>query len=93
MKAATRARILHEEWEQGIKCQYDGGDRTWTIDTPFECIELSRRRSLKELPTIKLTATEIRQVFRTVTDEIAAMVFEQVAAVQEKQGEKPKVRP
>lgn len=37
MTPASRKRILNDDWEHGIKRQFLGQERTWTIQYPFEC--------------------------------------------------------
>lgn len=33
----TVSKFLNTEWEHGIKPDFDGTDRTWTLDLPKRC--------------------------------------------------------
>jgi hypothetical protein len=93
MKAQTRHRFIHDEWEHGIKPTFDGRERTWNLNMPFECINLKAMRGKGfELPKIKLTADDIRGVFDPTVKKIHAMVDEQVRAVELKTKANPKAR-
>ncbi|KAH6856361.1 hypothetical protein B0I37DRAFT_425624 [Chaetomium sp. MPI-CAGE-AT-0009] len=89
MEAQTRHRFLHDEWQHGIKPTFDGRERTWSFNVPFECIDLNSMKG-KALPKVKLTASDIRGVFDPTVQKIHAMVDEQVRAVKLKNKKNPK---
>lgn len=92
MKAETRNRLLHDEWEHGIKPSFDGRERTWKFNVPFECYDMRTLRAGAELPKITLTTSDVLSAFEPVVDKICAMVDEQVTAVRAKTDSDPKVR-
>ncbi|KAK4237432.1 hypothetical protein C8A03DRAFT_34593 [Achaetomium macrosporum] len=90
MKAQSRQRLLHDEWEHGIKPAFDGRERTWTFNMPFECIELESIKPGSQFPHVTLTSDDVRGAFRPTVEKICSMVEEQVAAVRAKKAVSPK---
>jgi hypothetical protein len=94
MEGQTRHKLLHDEWEHGVKPMFDGRERTWVFKVPFECLD--RRfvtRMGAALPRVTLTADDVRTAFDPIVNKIRAMVDEQVAAIRvKKKGKGPKVR-
>ncbi|KAK4154993.1 hypothetical protein C8A00DRAFT_13902 [Chaetomidium leptoderma] len=90
MKAQTRCRLVHDDWEHGIKPTFNGQKQTWVINMPFECIDLKAIKAGFTLPKITLTADDIRGAFDPTVEKIRAMVDEQVAAVKLKKEAGPK---
>ncbi|RYP25624.1 hypothetical protein DL767_008335 [Monosporascus sp. MG133] len=74
------SKFLNSEWEHGIKCDFDGSDRTWILDLP----KRSKRGQLE------VTSSEIRGVFSNVTTRIKGLVGNQVQAIQKKTSKNPK---
>jgi len=91
MEPQSRRRFVHDDWEHGIKPTFDGRERTWVLNMPFECIDLSKMKGGFRLPTITLTANDVRSVFDPTVSKIRVMVDDQVAAVKTKKAIKPKV--
>ncbi|CAP65369.1 uncharacterized protein PODANS_6_8790 [Podospora anserina S mat+] len=87
----ARHRIQHDEWENGIKTQFDGSYREWKFTMPWECLEHVDLKSGTLIPKIVITSDEIQRAFDPVLDKIFVMVQEQVAAVTRKKGHGPKV--
>jgi hypothetical protein len=91
MTAETRHHLLHDEWEHGIKPAFDGREKTWKFNMPFECLDIKSLKAKAGPPKITLNTSEVRAVFDPVVDKIRAMVDDQVAAVRAKTGDDPKV--
>jgi hypothetical protein len=91
MPAETLHRLVHDEWENGIKTSFDGREATWKIAVPFECLDRESLMFGLPLPKITLTARDVRSAFDPALDKIRAMVDEQVAAVRMIKGKNPKV--
>jgi hypothetical protein len=94
MEGQSRHRLMHDEWEHGIKPTFDGQERTWVFNKPFECFDIrSIMRAGAGIPRVTLTADDVRTAFDPTVDKIRAMVDEQVAAIRgKKEGKGPKVR-
>jgi hypothetical protein len=92
MPAEARYRLLHDEWEDGIKSSFDGRDRIWKIAIPFECLDQASLQLGGPLPKITLTANDVRGAFDPVVSKIRAMIDEQITAVRMKKDKNPKVR-
>lgn len=92
MEPHNRHRLIHDEWEHGIKPAFDGRARTWVFSMPFECLDLASIRAGAPPSKITLTADDVRAAFDPTVGKIRAMVDEQVAAIRVKKGKGPKVR-
>ncbi|RYP20439.1 hypothetical protein DL765_002815 [Monosporascus sp. GIB2] len=77
---AAISKFLNSEWEHGIKCDFDGSDRTWILDLP----KRGKRGQLE------VTSSEIRGVFSNVTTRINGLVGKQVQAIKKKTSKNPK---
>ncbi|RYP57007.1 hypothetical protein DL769_009761 [Monosporascus sp. CRB-8-3] len=77
---ASISKFMNNEWEHGIKCDFDGSDRTWILDLP----KRGKRGQLE------VTSSEIRKVFSNVTTRIKDLVGNQVQAINKKTSKKPK---
>jgi hypothetical protein len=93
MSDDSRARLLHDEWEHGIKPQFDGRERTWTINIPWECLDKKSLTSMNAWPKVALTANDVKGVFDPVVDKIWSMIQDQITAIKAKNAEDPKVLP
>lgn len=71
-------------WEHGIKQQFDGTPRDWTIDLPPQC---SKRG---EYPRITLESGHVEEVFENVTTQIEGLVSQQSSRVEKKLKKHPK---
>lgn len=91
LRADSRHRLLHDEWEHGIKPAFDGRDKTWKLNMPFECLDIKSLSAGGQLPKIILTSADVSGVFNPTINKICAMVDEQVAAVRAKKAKDPKV--
>ncbi|KAL2016085.1 hypothetical protein VTK56DRAFT_4292 [Thermocarpiscus australiensis] len=81
---------MHDEWEHGIKPAFDSREKTWTLNLPFECLDIKSLKAGAPLPKITLTASDVRAAFDPVVGKIRAMVDEQVNAVRTVKGKDPK---
>ena len=91
MTSTSRQRILNDDWEHGIKKQFLGQERTWTIQYPFECIDSHERKSLKRWPKIELDADDMCGVFRPVMNKIHDLIENQIEKVTKSEHKAPKV--
>ncbi|KAK4103458.1 actin-like ATPase domain-containing protein [Parathielavia hyrcaniae] len=90
MDPETRQRLVHDEWEHGIKQTFDGRERSWTIKMPFECVDIQQMKKGGGQPKVTLTAADVRAAFQPTVDKIRGMVNEQVLAVKTTNGVDPK---
>ncbi|RYO89266.1 hypothetical protein DL766_000903 [Monosporascus sp. MC13-8B] len=78
---AAISKFLNSEWEHGIKCDFDGSDRTWILDLP----KRGKRGQLEVT-----SSSEIHGVFSNVTTRINGLVGNQVQAIKKKTSKNPK---
>ncbi|KAF5714917.1 Hsp70 chaperone protein [Fusarium globosum] len=82
-------KFLNDQWEHGIKPQFENQPRTWPVDLPESCSsDLST--GLKRRATLDLTSNEISSVFSPIADKIEALVSRQVDAILAKYHKEPK---
>ena len=92
MTSETRIKLLHDEWEHGIKPQFDGRDGlTWQFNMPFECLSRDDFRSMTSFPKVTVTTEEVKEAFDPIVNRIFEMVQAQVNSVKTKVGKYPKV--
>jgi hypothetical protein len=92
MTIDTRCRLLHDEWEHGIKPHFDGQrDRKWTFNLPWECLDREHMTPGVSLPSVTITSAEVRAAFDSTTTKIYAMIQQQITAVKARKGKDPKV--
>jgi hypothetical protein len=89
MESRTRHRLIHDEWEHGIKPTFDGRDRTWVFNMPFECMDLRSMRTGAARPKVTVTADDVRDVFDPTVDKIWTMVDQQVSGIKQKTKKDP----
>lgn len=88
----TRQRLIHDEWEHGIKQRFDARpNKIWSFNLPWECLDPKERMALTSLPKLSFTAQEIEEVFCPVVDKINTLIHRQVRSVKEKTNAYPKV--
>ncbi|KAK3398281.1 hypothetical protein B0T20DRAFT_498078 [Sordaria brevicollis] len=87
----TRQRLIHDEWEHGIKQNFDTkSNKTWSFNLPWECLEPEERITAVSLPKVTFTPKEIATVFNPVIDKINDLILRQAAAVKKKHAVYPK---
>lgn len=92
LSSATRQRLIHDEWEHGIKQRFDTtSNKTWSFNLPFECLEPEERFTITSLPKITFTSKEIEDAFGPVVEKINRLIHQQAVAVKEKSNAHPKV--
>ncbi|KAF9873766.1 hypothetical protein CkaCkLH20_08876 [Colletotrichum karsti] len=90
MSKEQAARVLHIDWENGIKKNFEGQDKRWNVSLPFECrIPGSSNRGVKRKRDIILNREDLTPVFDPIADKISALVNKQLAGVFSKSGKKP----
>ncbi|KAJ4401976.1 hypothetical protein N0V85_005400 [Neurospora sp. IMI 360204] len=87
----TRQRLIHDEWEHGIKQGFDTkNNKTWSFNLPWECLGPHERLVVTSLPKITFTAKEIEDAFGPVVDKINDLIHGQAVAVKRRQNVYPK---
>ncbi|KAF5575134.1 hypothetical protein FPANT_11463 [Fusarium pseudoanthophilum] len=82
-------KFLNDEWEHGIKPQFENQKRIWSLTLPDTCVNPSNQ-GLRRRMTLELTSKELFSVFSPIVGKIEALVRRQVDAIQDKYHEKPK---
>ncbi|KAL4730235.1 hypothetical protein ACLX1H_002268 [Fusarium chlamydosporum] len=83
-------KFLNDEWEHGIKPQFENQKRTWPIYLPDSCSSNSSASGLKRRETLELSSNEILSAFSPITAKIEALVSLQVDAIHAKYHKAPK---
>ncbi|RGP68404.1 hypothetical protein FSPOR_5283 [Fusarium sporotrichioides] len=84
-------KFLNDEWEHGIKPQFENQNRAWPIYLPDSCISNSSAGGLKRRETLELSSDEILSAFSPITAKIEALVRLQVVAIEAKYHKAPKL--
>lgn len=88
---ADLSEILRRDWADGIRHQFKGQQRSWTIRQPYDSISTEVKRAGGGQPKVTITSDDVRQVFAPTVKKIQKLVLDQVDAVMEKEGTLPKV--
>ena len=91
MNSDSKRHLIHDEWEHGIKPQFDHRGQNFQFNMPFECLDHHARSSMTSLPKVTLTSNDIKLAFDPVMDKIFGLVENQICAVGSKMGKDPKV--
>ncbi|EXA52290.1 hypothetical protein FOVG_00635 [Fusarium oxysporum f. sp. pisi HDV247] len=83
-------KFLNDEWEHGIKPQFENQKRSWSLALPDTCVNPSSQGLMRRM-TLDLTSQDLFSVFSSIVDKIEVLVRHQVDAIQSKYHEKPKV--
>ncbi|CAF3512579.1 unnamed protein product [Fusarium graminearum] len=83
-------KFLNDEWEHGIKPQFENQMRTWPVYLPGSCNSNSSASGLKRRETLDLSSDEIQSVFLPIAIRIEALVRLQVDAIEAKYYQAPK---
>ncbi|CAJ0545661.1 Ff.00g091340.m01.CDS01 [Fusarium sp. VM40] len=82
-------KFLNDQWEHGIKPQFENQKRAWPVDLPESCGR-NPSQGLRRRITTDLTSNEILSVFSPIIGKIENLVSRQVDTIQEKYHEAPK---
>ncbi|RYC84381.1 hypothetical protein BFJ63_vAg12749 [Fusarium oxysporum f. sp. narcissi] len=82
-------KFLNDEWEHGIKPQFENQKRSWSLALPDTCVNPSSQGLMRRM-TLDLTSQDLFSVFSSIVDKIEVLVRHQVDAIQSKYHEKPK---
>lgn len=83
--------ILQRDWTDGIRHQFKGQKKSWTIRQPFDSMSDEVKRGGGGQPKITITSDDVREVFAPTMKKIQQLVLGQVDAVRQKTGQDPKV--
>ncbi|SPJ83949.1 related to hsp70 protein [Fusarium torulosum] len=89
VRNSDEKKFLNDQWEHGIKPQFENQKRTWPVDLP-ESYGRNPSQGLRRRMTIDLTSNEILSVFSPIIDKIENLVSRQVDTIQEKYHKAPK---
>ncbi|KAA8631132.1 hypothetical protein SMACR_07358 [Sordaria macrospora] len=91
LSAETRQRLIHDEWEHGIKQRFDTkSNKTWSFNLPWECLAPEERLTVTSLPKVTFTSKEIQGAFNPVIYKINRLIHRQALAVMKKHNVYPK---
>ncbi|KAG5663800.1 hypothetical protein KAF25_006385 [Fusarium avenaceum] len=82
-------KFINDQWEHGIKPQFENQTRTWPVDLPESCGR-NPSQGLRRRITLDLTSNEILSVFSPIIGKIENLVSRQVDTIQGKYHKAPK---
>lgn len=82
---------MRRDWQDGIRYQFKGQLKKWTIRQPYDSIDASVKRAGGGQPKITITSDDIRRVFAPSIKKIQKLLLDQIGAVREKKLKDPKV--
>lgn len=84
--------IMSQNWENGIRNQFSGETRTWTVRVPHSILDGVPRDQRGKYPKlIEISSKELEDVIHPIVEKIKSLVDAQVDAVKSKEGCPPKV--
>ncbi|TEA15828.1 Chaperone protein DnaK [Colletotrichum sidae] len=83
-------RVLHNDWEHGIKRQFYGQDKDWIVVLPYNCSSVSGSKGLWRKPILTLDFSDLDPLFYEIAKQIEDLVHEQVQQVQQKYSQTPR---
>ncbi|KAF5663106.1 Hsp70 chaperone protein [Fusarium heterosporum] len=89
--SSDEKKFLNDQWEHGIKPQFEDQRNFWPVDLPDSCGSNSSVGFRRRI-TLELNSAEMLSVFSPVVSKIETLVSRQIDAIQEKYLQKPKVR-
>ncbi|TDZ27793.1 hypothetical protein C8035_v008624 [Colletotrichum spinosum] len=84
-------RVLHNDWEHGIKRQFYGQDKDWIVVLPYNCCSVSKSKGLWRKPILTLDFSDLDPLFYEIAKQVEDLVHEQVQQVQQKYSQTPRV--
>ncbi|KAF5001283.1 hypothetical protein FGRMN_1128 [Fusarium graminum] len=82
-------KFLNDQWEHGIKPQFENQKKSWPVDLPDSCGSNSSV-GLRRRITLALTSDEILSVFSPIARKIETLVAHQVDTIRKKYHQEPK---
>ncbi|KAF9878266.1 hypothetical protein CkaCkLH20_04304 [Colletotrichum karsti] len=83
-------RLLHSDWEHGIKRQFFGQQKDWIVTLPYGCRPTIGTSSLSRKPMLTLNHPHLDPVFGQISSQVEELVQKQVQQVQQKYERLPK---
>ncbi|KAF0639372.1 hypothetical protein FPSE5266_11624 [Fusarium pseudograminearum] len=83
-------QFLNDEWEHGIKPQFENQKRTWPVYLPDSCRSNTFSSGLKRRETLEFSSDEILSAFFPIAAKIEDLVRLQVDAIEDKYHKAPK---
>ncbi|KAK2937323.1 hypothetical protein FoTM2_000541 [Fusarium oxysporum f. sp. vasinfectum] len=69
-------KFLNDEWEHGIKPQFENQKRSWSLALPDTCVNPSSQGLMRRM-TLDLTSQDLFSVFSSIVDKIEVLVRHQ----------------
>ncbi|KAL7936286.1 HSP70 family [Trichoderma chlorosporum] len=84
------SRLIHNDWENGIKPQFRNTDQHWVLLMPGSIGSRKRSHDQFRFSDIKLTATDVQKIFKPIVAEIETLVTDQAKTVKREHKKEPK---
>ncbi|EHK15660.1 uncharacterized protein TRIVIDRAFT_228686 [Trichoderma virens Gv29-8] len=84
------SRIIHNDWENGIKPQFRNTDQHWLLQMPSSGSSKKRTHDQFRFTDIKISAKDAQNIFKPTVGEIETLVIDQAKTVKRKYKKEPK---
>ncbi|QYS98211.1 hypothetical protein H0G86_005401 [Trichoderma simmonsii] len=84
------SRIIHNDWENGIKPQFRNTDQHWLLQMPTSGLNRKRTHDQFRFSDIKFDAKDVQNIFKPTVAEIETLVTDQAKTTKEKYKKEPK---
>ncbi|KAL6788339.1 hypothetical protein J3E68DRAFT_444939 [Trichoderma sp. SZMC 28012] len=89
-ESGALSRIIHNDWENGIKPQFRNTDQHWLLQMPTSGLNRKRTHDQFRFSDIKFDAKDVQNIFKPIVGEIVALVTGQAKMAKEKYKKEPK---
>ncbi|KAL6828349.1 HSP70 family [Trichoderma camerunense] len=89
-ESGALSRIIHNDWENGIKPQFRNTDQHWLLQMPTSGLNRKRTHDQFRFSDIKFDAKDVQNIFKPIVAEIEKLVTDQAESVKRKYKEEPK---
>ncbi|KAL7909220.1 hypothetical protein GGI35DRAFT_493223 [Trichoderma velutinum] len=84
------SRIIHNDWENGIKPQFRNNNQHWLVQMPSSGSNRKRTHDQFRFSDIKFKAKDVQSIFKPIVAEIETLVTIQATTVKLKYKKEPK---
>ncbi|PNP54385.1 hypothetical protein THARTR1_05592 [Trichoderma harzianum] len=85
------SRIMHNDWENGIKPQFRNSNQHWLVQMPNSGSNRKRTYDQFHFSDIKFNAKDVQKIFKPIVAEVETLVTIQASTVKIKYKKEPKV--
>ncbi|KAK4078719.1 uncharacterized protein Triagg1_3050 [Trichoderma aggressivum f. europaeum] len=83
-------RIMHNDWENGIKPQFSNSNQHWVVQMPNSGSNRKRTYDQFHFSDLKFSAKDVQKIFKPIVAEIETLIAIQASTVKIKYKKEPK---